>query len=122
MENSLYSAEEWIKRAESNFTIATSFDIGSLSDNIYLDDLCFELQQSVEKAIKAILVKYGINFPKTNDIDELLKLLKQRTTILIPSYIVDGVILTPHAITSRYPNWNTISDEEIGRASCRERV
>jgi len=30
---------------------------------VYLEDLCFNAQQAAEKAIKALLIAYGIRFP-----------------------------------------------------------
>lgn len=116
MVDNRYSFEEWINRAESNYLIGTAFDINNLPGKMYIDDLCFELQQSVEKAIKAILVKYGINFDKTHDISKLLKLVQNRTTIPIPPDIVKAARLTPHAIESRYPNWNNITNGEYNEA------
>lgn len=44
------------------------------SNDIYLEDLCYNAQQAVEKAIKAVFIKYGIDFPFTHDIAELLSL------------------------------------------------
>lgn len=116
MVDNLYSCKEWFNRAESNFIIGTAFDINNLPEKIYIDDLCFELQQSVEKAIKAILVKYGIDFRKTHDISELLKLIQLRTTITIPPDIIRAARLTPHAVESRYPNWNVITNGEYNEA------
>jgi len=43
---------EWLNRAHSNLTLAKSEGI-----DIYLEDLCFNAQQAVEKAIKALLIK-----------------------------------------------------------------
>jgi len=108
--------KEWLKRAESNFVLGTAFSVDNLPKNLYLEDLCFELQQSAEKAVKTILLKYGIDFPKTHDIGELLKFLKLKTTVEIPENIIPVTKLTKYAVKTRYPNWNKISQEEYKEA------
>jgi HEPN domain-containing protein len=50
-----YSPEdprEWLNRARSNLVLASMQDEG-----VYLEDLCFNTQQAVEKAIKALLIQ-----------------------------------------------------------------
>ncbi|MCK7521058.1 MAG: HEPN domain-containing protein [Ignavibacteriales bacterium] len=114
MDNS-FTPQDWLKRAKSNL------NIGKESNNleereIFLEDLCFNLQQSVEKSLKALLIYCGIDFPKTHDILRLLKTIEKRTTIIIPDYIKDAIDLTPYAVKTRYPNWNSISDEKYKQA------
>jgi HEPN domain-containing protein len=43
--------KEWLNRAHSNLLKARQMVSG-----IYFEDLCFDAQQSAEKAIKAILI------------------------------------------------------------------
>jgi HEPN domain-containing protein len=62
---------EWLNRARSNLVLAQT-----PGEGIYLEDLCFNLQQAVEKAIKALLIKHGVPFPYVHDIGELLILLE----------------------------------------------
>jgi HEPN domain-containing protein len=52
------SAGEWLRRAKSNFALAKQ----RWSEEIYYEDLCFETQQAVEKALKAVLLSKGIKF------------------------------------------------------------
>ena len=49
---------EWLNRARSNLTRAKAKIPG-----VYLEDLCFDAQQAVEKAMKALLIKYGNYLP-----------------------------------------------------------
>ena len=62
----------WLEYAESDLALAK---IGKATKKIKYSSLCFHSQQSAEKAIKAVLVFYKIDFPKTHDIRTLLKLL-----------------------------------------------
>lgn len=63
---------EWIRRANSNLTIASKFD-----PQVELADLCFEAQPCGEKAIKAVFLKHGQSFPFTHDLHKLLRLLEK---------------------------------------------
>ncbi len=62
---------EWLSRARSNLVLAKAEGQG-----IYLEDLCFNIQQAAEKAIKALLIRHGVEFPYVHDIAELLTLLE----------------------------------------------
>lgn len=42
---------------------------------VRLENACFHYQQTVEKALKAILVNRGVAFPSTHDLNVLLNLL-----------------------------------------------
>jgi HEPN domain-containing protein len=116
MEDDIFEPNDWIARAESNLVIGTAFPPDNLPKNLYIEDLCFELQQCVEKAIKAILIRFAINFPKTHNIAELFYLLKKRTTVEIPERIVLASNLTKYAVKTRYPHWNKLSVEEYKNA------
>ena len=63
---------EWLNRARSNLVRAKQRNAG-----VYLEDLCFDTQQATEKAIKALLIKRGIDFPYNHDLASLLTLLEQ---------------------------------------------
>ena len=49
---------EWLNRAKSNLALAMN-----RTPDVYMEDLCFEAQQAAEKAIKAIMIMRGIEFP-----------------------------------------------------------
>ena len=66
--------EEWLNRAKSNLIRARQNQPG-----IYLEDLCFDAQQAAEKAIKAILIDFDVDYPYTHD---LMTLTRSSTSIL----------------------------------------
>ena len=88
---------EWMNRAQSNLSMAKSEAAG-----IYLEDLCFNAQQAVEKAIKALLLKLGVEFPYVHDIAQLVTLL-ERAGQEIPGFVREAAQLTQFAVFSRYP-------------------
>jgi HEPN domain-containing protein len=88
---------EWINRARSNLVRAQTILPG-----VYLEDLCFDAQQAAEKAIKAVLIARGVDFPLIHDLAQLLTLLGQSGET-IPPAIADATDLTRFAISARYP-------------------
>ena len=69
---------------------------------VYLEDLCFDAQQAAEKAIKALLIQRGVDFPYVHDLARLLTLLEE-TGEKIPASIKKAEALTKYAVVSRYP-------------------
>lgn len=88
---------EWLNRARSNLEIAKNETVGA-----YLEDLAFEAQQAVEKAVKAVFICRGVNFPYIHDIAELLQRLEQ-SGVKVPKYVRQATELTPFAVEGRYP-------------------
>ena len=102
---------EWLNRARSDLLLSKTKKGG-----IYLEDLCFHAQQAVEKAIKALLIKKGVEFPYVHDIAELLTLL-EKTGQKLPKTIREGEKLTRFAVFTRYPGIaQTISQKEYEEA------
>lgn len=88
---------EWLNRARSNLIQAKAKRKG-----VYLEDLCFNAQQAVEKAIKALLIKHDVQFPYVHDIAELLTLLEE-TDQEVPRSLRQAEKLTRFAVFTRYP-------------------
>ena len=88
---------EWLNRARSNLLRAKSRIPG-----VYLEDLCFDAQQAAEKAIKAVLIKKGVDFPYVHDISQLLTLVEETGGEVLEA-IRKAEELTPYAVVTRYP-------------------
>jgi len=97
---------EWLNRAQSNLTLARAQGQG-----IYLEDLCFNTQQAAEKAIKALLIKQGVEFPYIHDITELLTLVESAGQ-QIPDSIRQAARLTRFAVFTRYPGITPLTGRE----------
>ena len=104
--------KEWMLRAFSNLNIAKSQQSG-----VFLEDLCFNAQQAVEKAIKAVLIKYDIDFPYTHNIAELLTLL-QKSGHELNEFLTQSAGLTLYAVSTRYPyvSSSPVEQEEYEQA------
>jgi HEPN domain-containing protein len=90
--------QEWLNRARSNLVRAQA-----TLPSVYLEDLCFDAQQAAEKAIKAVLIARGVDFPLVHDLARLLTLLAQSGE-RIPQAIADATDLTRFAVATRYPS------------------
>ena len=67
--NSSADPREWLKRARSSLQHARA-----RHRRVYFEELCFDAQQAAEKAIKAVLLHNGTEFPYVHDLDRLLQL------------------------------------------------
>jgi len=89
---------EWMGRARGNLARAKRRAPGD-----YLEDLCFDAQQAAEKALKAVLISRGVEFPYTHDVGRLLSLLEVAGNV-IPEEVRRAEILSDYAWASRYPS------------------
>ena len=89
--------EEWIDRAKSSLEISKI----AVSDNVYYEDLCYQVQQAVEKGLKGLLIYYEVEPEFTHNIRILLDGLEK--FIIIPENIKKTTDLTKYAILTRYP-------------------
>ena len=75
----------------------------------------FHAQQAAEKALKALLTKHEIEFGKTHNIGQLLR-LSDGAVPGIDERLAEARTLTPYAVRARYPGEGPLPDrEEAGR-------
>ena len=100
--------KEWLLRAKSNLEIAKKVETRDFSINggyIFIEEVCFELQQSVEKSIKALMINNKIQVPRTHNISELITILEENN-VNVPENIKLAKILTEYAVETRYPSFD----------------
>ncbi len=88
----------WLQRAHSNLILAQK----GKYKGVMLEDLCFNTQQAAEKAIKAVCIYVGMDFPKVHSISHLMDILEARG-LSIPESVKAADILTQYAVQTRYP-------------------
>jgi HEPN domain-containing protein len=107
----LDTAKEWLKRAKGNLLIGRDNSYLDLRD-IPVEELCFNLQQSVEKSLKALLIYNDIEFPFVHEIASLLTIIK-KNHIEVPENLIFAAQLTRYAVTTRYPgDYEKITTED----------
>ncbi|MEW6532029.1 MAG: HEPN domain-containing protein [Thermodesulfobacteriota bacterium] len=103
---------EWMSHAKSDLRLAR---LAAGDEFVRREQICFHAQQAVEKAIKALLLSRGIEFPLTHDIEELLELVEEG--LALPRDVAEVGHLTPYAVETRYPGyWDEITEDEAGKA------
>lgn len=97
--NVLRVVSEWVSKAEGD--LLTAVHTLRLGNECPSDTVCFHAQQCVEKYIKALLVLRGVEFPKTHDVERLLRLLPESAQEIL--YVAEQRELTRYATVTRYP-------------------
>lgn len=87
---------------------------GMAKDEIIFHDeiFGFHAQQTVEKCLKAILSYFGVSYPKTHDLMQLLSLCLENE-ILIPEEFSSLTDLTDFAVEYRY---DLLEEEPVKRS------
>lgn len=90
---------QWTAKAEIDFRTA-----GRLIQDPepIRESIAFHCQQTVEKYVKAFLVRHQVEFPKTNNLDQLLELLGTVNQDLAAK-LEETEVLTPFGVEIRYP-------------------
>lgn len=104
------SVRQWRAKAQSDWT---AVEILLASEQCPADMVCFHCQQFVEKLLKAILTRHGIEAPKTHDLRRLIQLAEPYAPEL--SQLADASdTLTIHGVETRYPgDWRQVTSEEM---------
>ena len=97
---------EWINRARSDLAMAKSRIAVA-----YLEEHCFHAQQAAEKAIKAVMMLRGIDFPYIHDLSRLLSILESNGETL-SEQVRQADVLTEYAGVLRYPIFDDVVSEE----------
>ena len=101
--------ESWISRAKSSLEIAKTRN----SNLVHYEDLCYQAQQAVEKAIKGILIYYNVEPQFTHDIGFLLEELGAYVTI--SDEMKKAIKLTKYPVQTRYPGeYDDITKKDYG--------
>ena len=105
----------WLKKATGDLQAAERL-LTFQQDDYFT--AAFHAQQAVEKFLKAFLVRHQIPFPKTHDIQDLLK-LAARMDSTIERELASAATMTPFGVEFRYPGDET-ADHETARQALEE--
>jgi HEPN domain-containing protein len=106
-----YPAEdprEWLNRAGCNFFLAKT-----KTPRVYNEELCFNLHETAQKALKAVILARTQTVPETRNLETLLTQLGDDAAALAAA----ATLLAPYEKGAEYPNNNPpISDDEYEAA------
>jgi HEPN domain-containing protein len=106
--------KEWFSFAEDDLRMALHAE--KLKSNVPYRIIAFHAQQCAEKYLKAYLVYQNVDFPYTHSISTLLNLCGKHTSWV--QEIQDADMLTPYAITARYPG----QDERVTKSDAHRAI
>ena len=102
---------EWLNRARSSLAQA-----GNRLPETCIEDHCFNAQQAAEKAIKAVLLERGVDFPHVHDLARLMSMIEDAGE-RIPGAVRRAAALTRYAVQARYPGLvEPVSEREYDAA------
>ena len=103
-----HPVEDWVEKAEGNYISALA--LTKERHKSVTDVICNQCQQCAKKYLKALLVRHGIEFPKTHDLDELEDLVigTDPDVRLIDKFLI---VLNPYGIDIRYPGVQATAEE-----------
>lgn len=102
------STRDWIEKAEGDFQAAIA--LARLRKIPLHDQVCFHCQQCAEKYLKARLEEAGLHYPKTHDLEILLKLILP-TEPLWAALQSALRSLSGFAVEFRYPGVSAIASD-----------
>jgi len=105
---------QWLSRATDDLLAADLIAAGDLP--IYWT-ASFHAQQAAEKALKALLTRYQIEFERTHNIGELLRLAEPAAAAMT-ARLDAARDLTRYAVVERYPG----PDAPVSRDEARRHV
>jgi len=105
------SPDDWMRFARSDLELVR----GPVRPGVLPETLCFHAQQAVEKALKAVALSLGIEFPYTHNLKALVGLLPPH--ISVPDAVRDATELTDYAVATRYPGeYEPVTDDDYREA------
>lgn len=86
---------EWLNRAGCNFFLAKTH-----TPRVYNEELCFNLHETAQKALKAVILARSGAVPESRNLETLLAQLGDAAAPLAPH----AATLAPHETGSEYPS------------------
>ena len=104
--------QDWLRKADDDLRAAKALLEQDFND---YGVVAFHAQQCVEKVIKAYLVRWQIEFPKTHDIAQLRQIVAT-TDEQLSRALAAADALSPYAVEFRYPG----EFEPVSQKSAKE--
>jgi HEPN domain-containing protein len=111
---SAWDAQDWLAHAEADLDYAK---LGRSAPKTLESLIAFHAQQAMEKSLKAVLVRFQVEFRKTHDLEELAELIAD-AGLNWPAEFEKVAEFTPFATQSRYPGF----DEPVTLAKVDEAI
>jgi HEPN domain-containing protein len=95
-----------LRKAQSDLTAARALaDDPDQGDDV----IGFHVQQTVEKSVKAVLASLGVDYPRTHDIDYLVRQLVKRD-MAVPDALLEARWVSLWGVFTRYDDLEAVLD------------
>jgi len=99
-------AHRLLRKAQSDFTAARALaDDPDQGDDV----IGFHVQQTVEKSVKAVLASLDVDYPRTHDIDYLVRQLV-KLDVSVPEALLEARWVSMWGVFTRYDDLETVLD------------
>jgi HEPN domain-containing protein len=92
--------QKWLLRADNDLKVAER-EMAAPQDELVTEAVCFHCQQGAEKYLKAYLVRRGVDFGKTHNLEYLVQLCSKEDEEFRRLEVGN---LTFYAVEVRYPD------------------
>jgi HEPN domain-containing protein len=99
-DESLDMVARWMEIAENDLRNATH--TLTLQEDCPFDTVCFHAQQCVEKRLKAILLRFGLDVPRTHDLRVIFQMVTASSGLDID--LGEILPLNRYSVEARYPD------------------
>ncbi len=102
----LQHAHRLLRKARSDLAAAHAL----AGDADQADDVVgFHVQQAVEKSVKAVMASLGLDYPRTHDIDYLVRQLTKHD-VAVPDLLLEARWVSMWGVFTRYDDLDTVLD------------
>ncbi len=101
----------WVEKGNRDLITAKKL----LKESGFKDIIYFHAQQACEKILKAYLIHFNREYPKTHDIENLIELLLGFDPEL-KNWKENAAILSSYAVGIRYPDFDIPTQEDTEKA------
>ena len=107
-----------LNRAITNYNAAVTLKENLSVDEFFLNQIAYNIQQSYEMTIKYLLEINGVEYPKTHDIDQLIRIANVSGVNLDMSEYLDehSEMISQWESKSRYVMGYLVESKKIDRA------
>lgn len=117
MKNFEYAQQMYVMAQKDYRALQGMLDSEQFDDEIF----GFHAQQALEKGLKALLIKKGLDFERTHDLRLLLKMVETSGEKL-PKTFWDIIELNSFSVQYRYEPFYTLASETINRRMLLKKV
>lgn len=112
------SARTLYDKAVANLRTAQILFDHDADDEEQINAMGYHLQQAMELALKYLLEQNGVEYPKTHDIDQLIRMGREAgAELYLPEYLEDHAeMLSQREAKSRYVLGYAIESRKVERA------